>query len=54
MPTVDMRGYGPERRAGIKLGKGAPMVQATPSGPELIPSNNRVRFLQFLTTEQGW
>lgn len=30
MPTVDMRGYGPERRPGIKLGKGTPMVQAAP------------------------
>lgn len=30
MPTVDMRGYGPERRPGIKLGKGTPMVQAMP------------------------
>jgi phosphohistidine phosphatase SixA len=30
MPTVDMRGYGPERRPGIKLGKGAPVVQAAP------------------------
>ena len=33
MPTVDMRGYGPERRPGIKLGKGAPMVQAAPMAP---------------------
>ena len=30
MPTVDMRGYGPERRPGIKIGKTAPMVQAAP------------------------
>ena len=30
MPTVDMRGYGPERRPGIKLGKAAPMVPAAP------------------------
>ncbi|GAB3847376.1 hypothetical protein GCM10028822_08710 [Hymenobacter terrigena] len=30
MPTVDMRGYGPERRPGIKLGKGTPMTQAAP------------------------
>ena len=30
MPTVDMRGYGPERRQSTRAAKSAPMVQATP------------------------
>lgn len=30
MPTVDMRGYGPERRQSAKPGKGKPVVQAAP------------------------
>ena len=30
MPTVDMRGYGPERRQSLKIGKTAPMVQTAP------------------------
>lgn len=30
MPTVDMRGYGPERRQSLKPGKTAPMVQTAP------------------------
>ncbi|GAB2871613.1 phosphoglycerate mutase family protein [Hymenobacter ruber] len=30
MPTVDVRGYGPERRPGIKIGKGTPMGQSAP------------------------
>lgn len=31
MPTVDMRGYGPERRQSAKSGKGKPVVQAAPA-----------------------
>ncbi|MBH8556905.1 phosphoglycerate mutase family protein [Hymenobacter negativus] len=30
MPTVDMRGYGPERRPGIKIGKATPMAPVPP------------------------